>query len=252
MTRASKAAAAIVSMASRGPAASCVGADGLCRNFAFGSNLMSSKMAARGYVGGDASDARCDARRDVCVTKEYGRGSPPRRTAARRSLAPRHTDTNSLLTHGTTRVEWSSAEPGILEGWTLSFNQAGWPPAEPSFANVVPLADGGEAKAPQCTDAAPPPSCHGVVYTMTPQHFDTLWEVMLVLNAAAATATAATATPSAAGLPQDDSLVSPPSSITDPALIPPPRHPDTCCHLPRLERGQRGLVYDREGQGAVI
>mmetsp|Transcript_79624 Transcript_79624/g.227339 ORF Transcript_79624/g.227339 Transcript_79624/m.227339 type:complete len:198 (+) Transcript_79624:39-632(+) len=197
MTRASKAAAAIVSMASRGPAASCVGADGLCRNFAFGSNLMSSKMAARG-------------------------------------------------------VEWSSAEPGILEGWTLSFNQAGWPPAEPSFANVVPLADGGEAKAPQCTDAAPPPSCHGVVYTMTPQHFDTLWEVMLVLNAAAATATAATATPSAAGLPQDDSLVSPPSSITDPALIPPPRHPDTCCHLPRLERGQRGLVYDREGQGAVI
>jgi len=73
-------------------------------------------------------------------------------------------------------VEWSSAEPGILEGWTLSFNQAGWPPAEPSFANVVPLADGGEAKAPQCTDAAPPPSCHGVVYTMTPQHFDTLWE----------------------------------------------------------------------------
>ena len=90
----------------------------MCRNFAFGTNLLRSKMRSRG-------------------------------------------------------VEWASAEPGVLEGWALSFNQAGFPPVEPSFASVVPLASDGDVKAATTN----PPHCHGVVYTMTPEHFDKLWEV---------------------------------------------------------------------------
>ncbi|KAK3266886.1 hypothetical protein CYMTET_24522 [Cymbomonas tetramitiformis] len=54
----------------------------------------------------------------------------------------------------------SSAINVILHGWSLKFNQLGFPPCEPTFANVVP---------------APGECVHGVLYELNLEAFEVLW-----------------------------------------------------------------------------
>ena len=99
----------------------CVSADGLCRNFSFGSNLTAAKMLARG-------------------------------------VKAQHMN-SSINLEPNPNPKVNSAERAVLEDWALAFNQAGFPPLEPSFANIV---------------KEPGSSVHGIVYSMTPAAFDIL------------------------------------------------------------------------------
>jgi hypothetical protein len=51
-------------------------------------------------------------------------------------------------------------EPGILNGWTLTFDLVGFPPLEPTFGNI--------ARNPKL-------ETHGAVYALTVDDFKTLW-----------------------------------------------------------------------------
>lgn len=54
----------------------------------------------------------------------------------------------------------TNPRPAILQNFKLFFNQLGFPPIEPSFANIEPC-DGAQV--------------HGVVFDLTPEDFSVLW-----------------------------------------------------------------------------
>ena len=64
------------------------------------------------------------------------------------------------------KVEWLSVRRASVSGWRLAFNQVGFPPIEPCFANVEPLA-------PEAVSETQP-TLHGLVYKMSPAMFNQL------------------------------------------------------------------------------
>ena len=64
------------------------------------------------------------------------------------------------------KVKWLSVRRASVSGWRLAFNQVGFPPLEPCFANVEPLA-------PEAVSATQP-MLHGLVYKMSPDMFNQL------------------------------------------------------------------------------
>jgi hypothetical protein len=54
-----------------------------------------------------------------------------------------------------------------LPGWVLTFNQCGFPPCEPSFANIERRRDESEGQLPL--------DVHGIVFFIKPENFTTLW-----------------------------------------------------------------------------
>jgi hypothetical protein len=57
-------------------------------------------------------------------------------------------------------ISVSRSRPAILRGYKLAFSQLGFPPAEPSYANLEPM-EGGEV--------------HGICFELEPQQFGILW-----------------------------------------------------------------------------
>ena len=69
---------------------------------------------------------------------------------------------NKKVFEGRRRIKPAESVPAVLPGWRLAFSQPGLPYAEPAFAAVERVEEGG------ASDGAPAPEVHGVAHRITP------------------------------------------------------------------------------------